>query len=149
MGDGKKNGAKTPFAIKALRFSLLVTAFVFLPSTIIFVVCMIPSFVAALVDSHPQKTAWLTVGATNLAGTLPAIMALWGLGHTLDAALDVVSRPQVLLTAYGGAAVGWALYNGVTPFVGGIVVARNERRVREIERRQKELVRKWGEDVAK
>ena len=62
-------GEKTPFSVRFAIFMALVSALVFLPTTIIFTVCMIPTLVAAIVDNHPQKTAWLTVGAMNMAGT--------------------------------------------------------------------------------
>jgi hypothetical protein len=139
---------KMPFSLRVLIFFLMVTAVVFIPSTIVIAVCMIPSFVAAIIDRQVPKTAWITVGALNLAGTLPAWFMLWEQGHRLDVAFQIITRPEVLVIAYGGAAFGWLIYNNVTPMVAGIVVSRNEKRLKDIEKRQKELARKWGEEVA-
>jgi len=138
---------KASFKSKMLIFSLMVTAVVFLPSTLVIAVCMIPAIVAGMVDRQKQKTAWITVGAMNLAGTLPAWFMLFEAGHTMDVALALVMKPGVLMMAYGAAAIGWVIYNNVTPLVAGVVVAKNERRLKEIAKRQKELVRKWGEEV--
>lgn len=133
---------------RLLVFSLMVTACVFHSSTIVLGICMVPSIVAAMVDRQPQKTAWITVGSMNFAGTLPAWFMLWEGGHTIEAAFQIIANPSLLLIAYGGAAIGWFIYNNVTPLVAAIVVGKNERRLRDISKRQKELVRKWGEDVA-
>jgi hypothetical protein len=53
-----------------------------------------------------------------------------------------------IFIAYGAAAVGWVIYYNVTPFVAVIVQNKNERRLKEIDKRQKELVKKWGVEVA-
>ena len=146
--DGKDEKKKGGFTRKFLVFTLLVTAAVFLPSTIVGLVCMLPSLVAGVVDRQPQRTSWITVGVMNFAGTLPAWFMLWSQGQDLATAMQMITRPTVLLTAYGGAAIGLLIYNYVTPLVAGVVVSRNEKRLKDIDKRQKELIRKWGEDVA-
>jgi hypothetical protein len=138
---------KTPFKVRFAIFMLFVTAVVFLPSTIVFSICMIPTLVAAIVDNNYQKTAWLTVGAMNLAGTVPAWFSLWDTGHTIPGAFNLVMQPETLLIAYGGAFIGWVIYNNITPVVAALVLNKNERRLRAIDKRQKELVKKWGEEV--
>lgn len=143
-GSGK---SKMPFSVRFAIFMLLVTAVLFLPSTILFSVCLIPTLVAAIVDNNQQKTAWLTVGAMNLAGTIPGLFMLWDMGHTIPMAFQLVLQPMTIIVAFGGAAVGWVIYNNVTPGVAGIILKKNEYRLREIEKRQKELVRKWGSGV--
>jgi hypothetical protein len=145
MADAKKK--KTPFAFKMLIVMMIVLAGIFLPTTIVMAVCLLPSFVAAMIDRQPQKTAWLTVGAMNLAGAMPAWLMLWEKGHKIMDAVQVITAPVPLIIAYGGAAAGWMVYHNVTPFVASIVVGKNERRLKDIEKRQKELIRKWGEDV--
>lgn len=139
--------AKLPFSVRFAIFMSLVTAVVFLPLTLVLVVCMVPTFVATLVDRHPQKTAWLTVGAMNFAGTVPVCFALWDAGHTLSASLSLVIQPSTILISYGAATVGWLIYNNVTPFVASIIVSKNENRLKDIQKRQKELIKKWGSDI--
>lgn len=138
-----------PAAVRFSIFCILVTAVVFLPATIVFIVCMLPTFVAAVVERQPQKTAWLTVGAMNLAGTVPAWFKLWEAGRGIDIALELVSTPSVWIVAYAAAGIGWIIYHNVTPAVAGVMVKRNEKRLAEIDARQKELIKKWGEAVTK
>jgi len=146
-GKGEK---KARLAGRVLIFSLMVTGVIFLPTTAVLAVCMAPALVAALVDRNEPKTAWITVGAMNLTGALPAVFALWETGgRHLSDSLQVVSKPSVLLLAYGCAAIGWVIYNNVTPLVAGLVAGRNEKRLRDIGRRQKEIIRKWGEEVVR
>lgn len=151
MAETKKEEKKrkTPLSVRIGLFLMLVVAVVFLPATVVFMVCMLPTFVAALVDRHPQKTMWITIGALNLAGTVPAWYALWDRGSDIKDALAVVSDAGTLLMAYGAAAGGWMIHQNITPLVASMMVRRSEGRLREIDRRQKELLRKWGEDIAK
>ena len=144
-GDEKKG----KMAARGMIFAFLILAAVFLPSAIVIGVCLIPSFVAALIDRQEQRTAWITVGAMNFAGTLPAWFALWEMGHVIPNALRVVTQPVVLMIAYGGAAVGWIIYHNVTPLVAAVVMGKNEKRLKSIGKQQKELVEKWGEEVTR
>jgi hypothetical protein len=147
--------AKMPLSVRFAIFMVIVTAVIFLPTTIVFSVCMIPTLVASIVDNHPQKTAWLTVGAMNVAGTVPVWFSLLDSGQysMLDAAraipmaFQLISQPMNILVAYGFAAGGWGIYNYVTPWVAAAVQSRNEHRLRDIDKRQKALVKKWGDGV--
>lgn len=152
MADKKEkkasSGRKIPFAAKFSIFTLMMLGAVFYPTTVLLVVGMLPTIVAPLIDDRPQKTAWLTVGAMNFAGILPAWFQLWQVGHKLENAMVLIVDPSVLLMAYGGAAVGWIVYHQIPIAVAGILAMRSETRLKEIEKRQKELVRKWGAEVA-
>lgn len=148
MAEADQEKPRIPFRLKFAIFTLMVAAGVFFPTTVLFCGCLIPSLVAALVDNSPQRTAWITVGCMNFAGTVPAWFGLWEAGHRLQDALSLLMQPRTLILAYGAAGVGWLIYNYVTPFVARIIVLRSERRLREIERMQKEYVRKWGPEVA-
>lgn len=147
--DMAKIKRKAALSVKLSIFMLLVCALVFASSTLVFAVCMLPTLVAAVIDKSPQKTLWLTIGAVNLAGTVPAWFALWDQGAHLTDALTVLSNPRILLVAFAAAAGGWVIHMNVTPLVAALIIRRNESRVKDIEKRQKELVRKWGEDIAR
>jgi len=138
---------KLPLSVKFALFIITVISVYFFPSTVLFCACMVPTFVAAIVDNHAQRTAWLTVGCMNFAGTVPAWFHLWEKGQRIDHAFDLMFQGGTLLVAYGAAAVGWILYHNITPFVAGIIVMRTEKRLKDIEKRQKELIAKWGQDV--
>jgi len=156
--DEKKagsGGAKTPFAVRFAIFMVFVSAVIFLPTTIVVCVCMIPTLVASIIDNHARKTMWLTVGAMNMAGTVPVWFSLMDAGQfsmldpgrAIPAAFQLIVQPMNIIVSYGGAAVGWGVYNYVTPLVAAVVQSKNERRLRDIDRRQKTLIKKWGDGV--
>ena len=150
MTDEKKQEPvryKTPMSVRFSFFMMFVTAIVFLPSTILLFVCMIPTLVAWVIDNQARKTAWLTVGAMNLAGTVPVWVNLLEMGHTVAGAFHMITDPKTIMLSYGGAVVGWAIYYNVTPFVASVVLKKNERRLRDIEARQQDLIKKWGKEV--
>lgn len=150
MSKDKKEEKKKAKGGPPLWFLLsifVLTALVFLPFTIVFSVCMIPTLVAAIIDNHPQKTVWLTVGAMNFAGTVPAWIQLWDAGHAVPAAFQIAFQSMTVIIAYGAAAAGSLIHHRVTPLVANVVLRKNQDRLKQIEKRQKELIRKWGEEV--
>jgi hypothetical protein len=153
MAEKEKESGKTkkplPLSVKFALFSVMVAAVVFHPTSIVFAACMLPTLVAAVVDRETEKTMWITVGAMNLAGTIPAGFALWTTGHNLDNVFVVLSDPVLLFIAMGGAATGWFLYQNVTPFVASAMMRRSHKRLKDIDKRQKDLVKKWGAEVGK
>lgn len=135
---------KTPFSVRVSIFCLLVVAVIFFPMTVLFCGCMLPSFVAAIVDRHAQKTAGITIGALNLAGTVPAWLELVRLGGGIEHSIALLLQPRTLLMAYAAAILGWALYFYIPPLVSGMMVRKAEKRLKDIEKRQAELTRKFG-----
>jgi len=138
---------KTPFSVRLAVLCLILVAVVFFPMTVLFCGCMLPSFVAAIVDRHPQKTAGITIGALNLAGTVPAWLELVRLGAGIEHAITLLLQPRILLMAYAAAALGWALYFYIPPLIAAMLVRKAEKRLKEIEKRQAELTRKFGAAV--
>lgn len=144
----KEKNQKMPFSVRVAIFCLMVTAVVFFPTTVLFCGCMLPAFVAALVDNKADKTAGMTVGAMNFAGTLPAWLELWEMGGRIDHAIALLLQPKTLLLAYAAAAFGWMIYFQVPGLVSGILAKRGQKRLAEIDQRQQELVRKWGARIS-
>ncbi len=147
MADNNQKKSKNAGSVKFAVFMLFVTMFVFLPTTLLFIVCLIPTMVAYIVDGSINKTIWVTVGVMNVAGTIPAWFRLWDSGHTLEHSLNIILQPMTIIVSYGGAIVGWFIYMNVTPFIASIIIMKNESRLKQIEKRIKELSRKWGDDV--
>ncbi len=137
------------FSVKFAFFMVFVSMLVFLPTTILFSVCLIPTLVSYIIDNNERRTAWLTVGAMNVAGTVPIWFNLWNIGHTIDNAFDLIRSPMTIIISFGGAALGWFIYVNVTPFVAGILKMKNEARLKQIEARQQALIKKWGEEVTR
>jgi hypothetical protein len=84
----------------------------------------------------------------NLAGTVPSLFSLWYAGFTVGAAFQLIIQPLTIIMSFGAAAVGWFIYHKVPQFVSQVLFSKNEKRMKEIEKRQKELVKKWGDEVA-
>lgn len=148
MSEAAEAKKKSPVSLKFAVFAALVIAGIFFPTTVLLCGCMLPTFVAALVDNNLHKTAGMTVGAMNLAGSVPAWLHLWRSGHNLENALSLLMDPETLLVAYGAAAAGWIVYIYIPPVVAAFLVRKYEKRLKDIEKRQKELVRKWGAEVS-
>ena len=146
--NAKAANKKTPFSVKFSIFMLLVTAGVFFPSTVILCAGMLPTFVAAIVDDSQKKTAWVTVGVLNFSGVLPVWLELFERGHRIDVAINLMLDPQSLLMCYGAAMVGYVIYHQLPYFITGIVAKRGEKRLKDIDKRKKELARKWGAEVS-
>lgn len=145
IDEQKKN--KLPLSVKFAILCVIGMAALFFPTTVLFVGCMVPTFVAAIVDNNQQKTAWLTVGCMNFAGVVPAWFLLWERGHHLDQSFNLLLQSSTLIVAYGAAGIGWILYYNITPFVAGILIMRSEKRLKDIDKRQKDLISKWGQEI--
>ncbi len=135
--------------IKGILLGLIIAmgAVAIMPTTLIFVVGMIPAAVAYFVDNSRDRTLGPTVCFLNFAGVLPALLTLWRGNHTMDAAVDVLSQPAVILVMLLPAAIGWLLYGYTPVFVGGILRRRAEGRIRSLEKEQEALAAAWGPQV--
>jgi len=146
-GKSQGKGRKMSFSVRFAIFCLMVAGVLVFPTTMLLCACLIPTFVAAIVDPHPQKTAWITVGCMNFAGTVPAWFELWSNGNTVRESVDLMTSTHTYIVAYGAALAGWVMYYNITPFVAGVMAMKGEKRLKEIDKRQRELIRKWGTEV--
>lgn len=147
--DPKAPKKKRKGGIASIFVGLLIAmgAVAVMPTTLIFVVGMVPTAVAYFVDNSRDRTLGPTVFFLNAAGVLPALLTLWQGNHTMSAAIDVLAQPTVILVILLPAAIGWLLY-GYTPlFIGGILRRRAEMRIRALEKEQESLVSAWGAQV--
>ena len=127
---------------------LLPAGVLFLPTTLLLAVGLIPTLVALVVDRSPEKYAAITVGPLNFCGVLPAALELWQGSHTVEHTLRLITDPLTLLVACSAAGVGWLVFYVVPPLVAGIVVAHHEQEIKRARDHQEKLSAEWGEDVA-
>ncbi len=125
----------------------LFTAVIFMPTTIVLLMGMIPTVVAAVVDRSGKGTKALTVGAMNLAGCTPFLIDLWSKGHTPDIAVTIISDPRVMSVMYAAAGVGYLISWAMSGLVGTMMVQRGAIRIEDIKRRQEKMVERWGVEV--
>lgn len=139
---------KLGWKLKIILFFFLLAGFVFLPTTIIIIIGMLPTLVTAVTDRNPAKSATVTVGSMNAAGVFPALLKLWQGSHTIPGALSVISDHTTLVVMYSAALIGVVIYNNVTPFVSVMIYRKMRQRARDIEKHLKALKEVWGDDVS-
>ncbi len=137
---------KKGFSFWGVFSALIMTmgAVLMMPTTIIFVIAMIPTAVASFTDRTMERTAGITVGAMNFAGVLPALLNLWQSGHAVENSLRIISQPLMLLYMYGGAGIGTLIYFNTPPIVSNFLKKKGLNRLDRIEKRHKQLIEKWG-----
>ncbi|MBN8521926.1 MAG: hypothetical protein J0L77_08550 [Alphaproteobacteria bacterium] len=120
---------------------------VFLPTTIILAVGMLPTGAALLIDKTRGKVRTLTIGSMNLAGCVPFILELWMRGHTFDNAMGYLMEPRTIVVMYFAAAIGYMIDWAMTGIVIGIMSEKGKARVKQIEKEKQALITRWGEEV--
>ena len=139
----KKGGMKVQvFLILGLLIAIL-----FLPTTFMLLIGMAPTLVALLVDRAKRKTKAVTIGAMNLAGAMPFVLELWFEGNNFEKAFELVMDPEHIIIMFLAAAVGYLINWSMTGLVATFLLQRGKSRVKAIEKRQKELVERWGKEV--
>ena len=148
----KKKGAKgkkgsVNWHLRLVLAMLLITGIVFLPTTVVLLVGMLPTPMALLVDRTRKKVKIISVGCMNFAACTPFIIELWSLDHSFDAALSIISNPTSIIIMYGGAVIGYLIDWSMTGVVSVFLVERGKARMRAIQKEQEELVARWGVEV--
>jgi len=143
----KKSSSKKPIKKQIFLISGLLMAVVFLPTTVLLGIGMLPTFAAALVDRSKRKTKAITVGAMNLAGSMPFVLELWTEGHNFEKAFSVVTDAKAIIVMYAAAAVGYLIDWAMTGIIAGFLLQRGKARAKAIDKRQKELTERWGKEV--
>jgi len=143
----EKPKKKGTFAGLMLGILMAVMAVVFLPMTLVVVVCLVPSAVAFFVDTSRDRLLGPTVLLLNAAGVVPALFSLWQHGHSMGAAVGIVTQPTILLIALLPSGLAWMLFNYTPFFVSSILRRKAEMRIRAIEKYQEAMVKEWGPEV--
>jgi hypothetical protein len=123
------------------------TGAIFLPSTILLMIGMIPTPFALLTDHTKGKNKVITVGAMNLAGCSPFLFELWTTEHTFSKAMMIVTDPFAIVVMWSAAAVGYILNWAMTGIVSSVLYQKGQGRQKAIQKRQKELIERWGAEV--
>lgn len=120
-----------------------------LPTVVLAFFGLLPTLGAWASEKGVYRYAWLCVGGLNFSGLVYFLFNLWFGVHTLDESFNVLSQGDVLLWAYGCAALGWALYMVLPPMVSSWLTFTSDRRIAALKAAQKRLVEEWGPEVAK
>lgn len=139
----KKKGIKA----KLLSLFTIIAAVVFIPTTVLFLIGLMPSIIAGVMDPSREKSRLMTVGFANFAGLFPYWCQLIEKGHTLTGALNIVTDPSNIVIIYSAAVAGYIIEWGVSKFVIGIAIQNGKSRLSDIKKAQEALVKKWGPEV--
>lgn len=125
-----------------------IMAVMMLPTTLVVVIGLVPSAVAFFVDTSRDRMLGPIVMSLNVAGVLPLVLKLWQHGHTMNAAVDILTEPFMMALVLTPSAFGWLLFNYTPQLVSGIMRRRAESRIRTLEKYQEDLVQQWSNAVS-
>jgi hypothetical protein len=119
-----------------------------LPTVVLLLAGLIPTYVALSTDSDPQKSGAVSVGAMNFAGIVPFIIDLWSKGQTMGNTLHILSDPNSWLIIFGAAAVGQLIVYAVPQAIATLTLAQAEMRAKNLRKNLEMLKEAWGPEVA-
>lgn len=149
--EDKKNAAPPkPGKAKAVFVLLLVCAATpfMLPSLVLLLAGLVPTYVAFATDSDPQKSGATSVCAMNVAGIAPYLIDLWMKGQTLGNAFAILGEPKSWLVILGAAAIGQLIVYTIPSFIAIFTLNNAESRLQALRRNLELLKDSWGADVA-
>lgn len=126
----------------------MIAAVVFLPTTLMLLFGLAPSFVVAMVDRTKKKLKAFTVGAMNVAGCSPFLFELWTEGNNFAKSFEIIFDPQAIIIIYAAALVGYLVEWICTAMVSGFLYQKGLARRKAILKRQSDLKERWGASVA-
>lgn len=129
-----------------LVISLLGCSLVFLASTLLLLVGMAPTIVAALVDKSKERLKAVTVGCVNLGFCFPYWLDLVTSEHTPERALKIL-EPKAVIIMYMGAAVGYFIEWVCVTISISMTQQKNQKRLLTIKDDQQKLKERWGVEV--
>lgn len=145
----RKKSKKRKISFKAFLFSVFTIGalILFLPTTFLLVLGMLPTFVSAAVDREPGKNKTFTIGAMNFAGCFPYLLGVWMQSNSMETVMLYLSDPATIVIIYGSAAVGYLINWLVTIGVSSLLIQRSQLRLKRIEEEKKQLEARWGKEV--
>ncbi len=134
---------------QVLLISILGLAAAFLPFAVLLILGMMPTLVSFLIiDRTRSKTLTLIVGFLNFSGCFPFLLELAGTERTIAIGLEIGLNPANLVIMYASAAAGYMIDWAMTGLVANIMATKGRGRLKDIEARKKELIRRWGPEVS-
>lgn len=140
----KKKGAA---GIQLLLIFSVLLGVLFLPTTVMLLIGLVPTFVVFFVNIQKKKAKVVTVGTLNLAGCMPYVFQLWQQENDFNASMNIVLDPMTIIIMYGAACVGYVMDWALTGIVAVMMLERGKKRLKLIKKRQAEMVERWGKKV--
>lgn len=144
--DKKKKGSKFRILFYIAGTILLVAVLSF--AAVLFMLGMLPSFVANYADNSKDRNPFYIVAACNFSGVMPYIAQLFRNGEiTSDAVNNLLFDPTVWLVMYSAAAFGWFLVWFFPRAVHYVLNLVQDTAVNGLRERQQQIVDEWGLEV--
>ena len=131
-----------------LSVGFIVMVVMSLPSVMVIVFALLPTFVAFIVDRTPEKNALFCVGSLNLCGVLPYLIDLWTGDNSMDAAILILTDVFSLVVMYGASAFGWMIFQSLPPIIATFITVLAQSRITSLRSTQRKLIEEWGDIVA-
>lgn len=125
----------------------LIGAILFYAMAVILIVGMIPSIVSMIVDQTKGKMRSITVACVNFAGCTPFLVEVFRHGNDMSTAIQYILEPRTIVVMYLAAGMGYLIDWAMTGVVSSMMVQKARRRVKDIQKQQKEMVDRWGPEV--
>lgn len=139
--------SKMSFRSRLLMVFILIIGAVFLPVTVVLILGMLPSVIAFMIDMTRSKSLALTVMLMNFITCFPFLMEVASGPLDLSVAYRILMEPVDIVIMFSGAAAGYFLDWSMAGISNVIMVSRAHNRLDQIDKRQKELIRRWGKEV--
>jgi hypothetical protein len=152
MGKNSEAPKKADFfkqnqLILCLSVGFVVMVIMSLPTVMVIVFALLPTFVAFIVDRTPGKSAVICVGSLNLCGVFPYLIDLWTGDNSMDEAILILTDVFSLVVIYGASAFGWMIFQSLPPIVATFITILAQRRVSSLRSAQSKFIEEWGSDV--
>lgn len=142
----KKKAGKLTITLMMLAFGIA-TPFM-LPTVILLLAGLIPTYIAFATDDDPNKSGAISVCAMNLAGLTPFVIDLWAKGQTLAYTFHILGNMNDWLVILGAAAVGQLIVYALPQAIATLTLTHAESRIKHLKKNLDTLKDAWGPDVA-
>ena len=147
MVQKKRRKKRAGWKTQVFFIMLILICILFSSIAVILVIGMIPTVVAAIVDRTEGRMRTLTIGAINFAGCAPFIVEVFKKGNNIETAIHYIIQPRTIVVMYFAAGMGYLIDWAMTGIVSSIMVQKSKSRLKEIQKQQKELTERWGQEV--
>jgi hypothetical protein len=152
--DVKRQNKKAPVkgvsnaaVARMLLIFFVIAGLVFLPTTVLLLVGMLPTVAAFLASIKGNIARAYSVAATNFAGCFSYLIELWSSGHTFENSFQILINPISIIAMYSAAAFGYLLDWVLSGMVAAFIQQKGKSRLSAIKDRQKDMIEQWGHKV--
>ncbi len=144
--DKKRGGGWIIFLMIITSIAMILTLQM---TYVLFVIGVIPSFVAYYIDRTHNRSLFHTVMPCNLSGVLPFIAQLAVGGNQSSQLQSMLGDLSVMLMMYVSAGFGWIVYYASPHLASLIINTINSRQISSLQNSQSRLMSEWGNEVTR